>query len=225
MKSLLSIAAASLMLFAAPAFADQGSETGNQEKCSKEACASESGAGCPIAKAMDELPQLAFAVGDKEVCCEASAGAVAEDTGKPVHYLVGKQTFEDKSEAMKALADATEKFVADFATPHTCNVSGKTTVAGKSLSCSATAGKLAAKAQAAMDEVTLAYKVGDEQCACPNKAASLAKASGEEKQFVIGDETTTCSIDARIKLARAKYEAAVKALASAQAGQDENTQS
>lgn len=225
MKSYFSIIAAGLMLLAAaPAGADEGSKGDAQSECSKkscskEACESGEGAGCSIAKAMEALPQLAFAVGDQQLCCEASAGAVAADTGKPVHYLVGKQEFEDKGQAMKALAEATEKFVADFATPHTCNVSGKTTLAGQSLTCSATAGKLAAVAKEAMAEVKLAYKVGDEQCACPNKAASLAAASGEDKEFVIGEETTTCSIDARIKLARAKYEAAVKALAKAQTEQ------
>ena len=205
MKKILSIAAAALMLCStSTVFADAGDEA-----CSK------ADGSCSITKAMADLPQLAFKVGEKELCCEASAGAVAEESNSKVQYLVAKKAYTDKNEAMVALADETEKFVTEFATPHTCSVSGNTTVAGTSTTCSVTAGKLAKITKSAMDDVTLAYKVGDEECSCPTQAASLAKTSGKAKQFVIAGETTSCSVDARIKLARAKYEAAVKALAKA----------
>jgi hypothetical protein len=218
MKKILSIAAATLMLCAtSTAFADSG-----DKQCSKESCSKTASTGtCAVSKAMADLPQLAFKVGDKELCCEASAGAVAQESNSAVQYLVAKKAYTDKNEAMVALADETEKFVAEFATPHTCSVSGNTTVAGTSTSCSVTAGKLASITKAAMSEVTLAYKVGDEQCSCPTQAASLAESSGKAKQFVIAGETTSCSVDARIKLARAKYEAAVKALAKANSTEEE----
>ena len=220
MKSILSIAAAALMLSAtSTAFAADGQAQCDKEQCCASKLAKADG-GCCVTSAMAELPQLAFKVGDKELCCEASAGAVAKETDSKVQYLVAKKAYEDKNKAMVALADATEKFVAEFATPHTCNVSGKTTVAGTSTTCSVTAGKLASITKSAMEDITLAYKVGDEQCSCPTQAASLAKSSGKDKQFVIGKEVTSCSVDARIKLARAKYEAAVKALAKAQAEEE-----
>ena len=218
MKSILSFAAAALMVcVTSNAFADCGEADCSKAKCDKSS-------GCAVTKAMADLPQLAFKVGEKELCCEASASAVAEETKGKIQYLVAKKTYESKCEAMEALADATEKFVAEFATPHTCSVSGKTSVAGTSTSCSVTAGKLASITKEAMGKVSMAYKIGDEQCSCPTQAASLAKSSGEEKQFVIAGETTSCEVDARIKLARAKYEAAVKALAKAQQ-QDEDPQS
>ncbi len=237
MKSILSIAAATLMVCATNvAFAADDKaqcdkaqcdkaqcdkEQCDKAQCDKEQCSSaklaKADGTCPISTAMSDLPELTFVVGEKELCCEQSAAAVAEKSGSKVQYLVAKKTYDDKNKAMVALADATEEFVAEFATPHTCNVSGKTTVAGTSTSCSVTAGKLASITKQAMSEVTLAYKVGDEQCSCPNEAASLAKSSGKEQQFVIGQETTSCSVDARIKLARAKYEAAVKALVKTQA--------
>jgi hypothetical protein len=225
MKLFFSVAAAALMFCATTACADSGETTAEKAPCDKVACTDKASDGsCPVSKAMANLPELTFQVGDKQLCCEASANAVAQESGEKVQYLVATQAFDDKHEAMVALADATEKFVAEFATPHTCNVSGKTTVAGTSTTCSATAGKLAKISKAAMDEVHLAYKVGDEQCSCPTQAAALAKSAGKAKQFVIGSETTSCEIDARIKLARAKYEAAVKALAKAQSG-DESSQS
>ncbi len=203
MKKILSIA--TLMLFASStALADGTDAKCDKEKCSAAQLASADG-GCPVSKALADLPELTFTVGDKELCCEESANAVAKETNSKVQYLVAKKAYDDKNEAMVALAEATEKFVADFATPHTCSVSGETTVAGTSTSCSVTAGKLAKITKEAMNGVALAYKVGDEQCSCPTQAASLAQASGKAKQFVIGEETTSCSVDARIKLARAKY--------------------
>lgn len=222
MKKILSIAAAALMLCSATTvMADDGDKA-----CSKESCSKTAEAGtCAVTKAMAELPQLAFKVGDKELCCEASAGAVAAESNSKIQYLVAKKAYTDKNEAMVALAEETEKFVAEFATPHTCSVSGNTTVAGTSTTCSVTAGKLAKITKSAMDEVTLVYKVGDEQCSCPTQAASLAKSSGKEKQYLIGEETTSCSVDARIKLARAKYEAAVKALAKANSTEEEASKS
>ncbi|MEM8681010.1 MAG: hypothetical protein AAGF97_16825, partial [Planctomycetota bacterium] len=69
----------------------------------------------------------------------------------------------------------------------------------------------------AMDTVAVSYKVGDEECNCPTQAATLAKESGEKQIFVVGDAETCCSIDARIKVAQAKYKAAVMALAKLQA--------
>ena len=97
-------------------------------------------------------------------------------------------------------------------TPHTCKESGKTTVCGASVCCEVHAGTLAKKAQAAAKTVAMRYKVGDETCDCPNKATALAKESGAKKEFVVGKESTCCSIDARVKLARAQYQAAVKAV-------------
>lgn len=220
MKSILGMTAATLMLCAtSTAFAADDKAQCEKEQCCASKLAKADG-GCCATKAIADLPQLAFKVGDQELCCEASAGAVAKETDSKVQYLVAKKAYEDKHKAMVALADATEEFVAQFATPHTCNVSGKTTVAGTSTTCSVTAGKLASITKEAMEEVTLAYKVGDEQCSCPTQAASLAKSSGEQQQFVIGKEVTSCSIDARIKLARAKYAAAVQALAKAQAEEE-----
>jgi len=168
--------------------------------------------GCPVTKAMDALPKLTYKVGDEETCCSATAAKLAEADGAHMHYVVAEKEYDAKEEAMVALADVTEKFVSDFATPHTCDVSGKTSICGSSMGCEVSAGKLAEKAKAAMKLVSLSYKVGDEECSCPNHAASLAKESGAQKHFVIGEESTCCEVDARIKLARAKYAAAVKAI-------------
>lgn len=174
-------------------------------------CATECSA-CPVSKAMEALPKLTYKVGDEETCCDQAAAKLAKESEGHIHFVVAGKEYHAKDKAMLALASTTEKFVKEFATPHKCDVSGKTTVCGNSMDCEVSAGALAKKAQAAMKSVSLAYQVGDEKCSCPNAAAALAKESGKEKTFVIGEESTCCEIDARIKLAHAKYAAAVKAI-------------
>jgi hypothetical protein len=68
----------------------------------------------------------------------------------------------------------------------------------------------------AMDNVQLAYQIGDQKCQCPTQAATLAKQTGETKFFLVGEEKTECEVTARLNLARAKYKAAVEALVEAQ---------
>lgn len=222
MKKLISIFAFGLMMavLSTQAMAHCGEcESGDKDhahaKCDSGSC--ESDCACPIGKAMAALPKMTYKVGDQETCCSASAAALAKEHESHIHYVVAKKEFDSKDEAMVELAAVTTKFVDDFATPHTCDVSGKTTVCGSSMSCSVTAGKMADLAKEAMKTVSMKYKVGDEECGCPTQAAELAKTSGAKKEFVIGSETTCCSVDAKIKLAHAKYRAAVQAIAKAAA--------
>jgi hypothetical protein len=68
-----------------------------------------------------------------------------------------------------------------------------------------------------MEKVSMTYLVGDQKCSCPVEAAKIADQTGKDKTFLVGTEKTCCSVDARVKLARAKYLAAVEALAKADA--------
>lgn len=172
---------------------------------------------CPFASATEQLPTMTFKVGDESTCCSASAEALAKEHGADMMFVVAKKDYSDKNEAMVALADVTEEFVNNFTTPSTCSVSGTTSLAGHNMQCSETAGKMAEQMKSAMDQVRLAYKVGDESCHCPTTAKSLAEEKGEEMQFVVGEESTCCSVDARIKVAHAKFRAAMDAFAQANA--------
>ena len=171
--------------------------------------------GCPVTKAMAALPKMTFTVAEESTCCEQQASELAKAHNAPIHFVVAEKTYDDKAAAMVALADATEKFVADFAEPKTCSVSGKTSVCGTSTGCCESAKEMAAIAKAAMDEVHMSYKVGDETCQCPNAAAAMAKSSGAKTSYVVEGEETCCQVDARIKMAVAKYRAAVMAIAKA----------
>ncbi len=192
--------------FAGLAWADCG-------ECDSEQCSST----CSMTKAMEDLPQMVYKVGDETTACACSAKSLAKEHGQEILYVVMEQEYADQSEAMVALADATEQFVNAFAEPHTCSVSGTTTIAGQKMKCSTTAGNLAALVKEAMDEVHMVYKVGEEECSCPNQAAALAEESDEKTTYLVGGESTCCSVDARIKLAHAKYRAALVALAKAEA--------
>ncbi len=171
---------------------------------------------CPVAKAMAALPKMTYSVGEKSACCEHAAKAMAEAADTHMHYVVAETEYDSKDKAMVALADVTEKFVDEFATPHTCSVSGTTTVCGTSTKCGESAAKMADVAKEAMSHVAMNFKVGEETCSCSVMAAELAKKSGEKTEYVVGDETTCCAINARIKLAQAKYRAAIEAIAKLQ---------
>lgn len=205
--------------FAASAVYAEEAITVTKEKAASSECASAcaSEKGCPIELAMGKLPKLTYKVGKEETCCAVSAAELAKKHDAPMKFVVAEKSFAKKGEAMLALASATEKFVADFATTSECKVSGKFTVAGKELCCSVMAGQRAELAKKAMSKVEMAYLVGEKECACPTQAASLAKESGKDKLFVVAGEKTGCSVTARVKLAQAKYKAAVEALAKADA--------
>ncbi|MDA8745201.1 hypothetical protein N9N28_11255 [Rubripirellula amarantea] len=212
-----------LAMIASVSVADEAA-SGTEKACSGKTCALEgsacSGAGCPIETAMSKLPAMTYLVGTESTSCSVSAEKLSAEHNVPVKYVAMKKTFDSKADAMAALAEETEQFVSTFVSTKKCDVSGKFTVAGKELCCEVMAGERAEIAKKAMDSVEMTYLVGTEECSCPNQAATLAKASGTEKQFVIAGEKTCCSIDARVRLAHAKYKAAVTALAKADAPAD-----
>ena len=194
--------------------------TCNAETCSSSTCSASgcnASKGCPIAAAMARLPKITYAVGEKKTGCPEEAAKLAKDSGGHIHLCVGDREFDSKSEAQAALLTATEKFVSNFAKPHTCPARGKTTLAGQAQSCEKSASHTAKLMQEAMAKVKFSYAVGDEECNCPVQATKLAKDSGKEKLFVVGDQKTCCEKTARLNLARAKYKAAVEAMLTAQA--------
>ena len=113
------------------------------------------------------------------------------------------------------MVETTETFVNNFVTPKKCEVSGKTTVGGKSCGCCVEAENRTKLVHAAIKDIKMTYKVGKESTCCSQSAGALAKKSGEQIKYVINKEETCCSHTARLNLARAKYAAAVEALVAA----------
>jgi len=179
---------------------------------------------CSVTAGLAKLPKLSYMVGTTALCCEESAKAVASEKSAKVEYVVGTEKFDSQDKAFVSLVTQTEKYVAAFALPSTCSVSGKTTVAGESMTCSVAAGELASKVKKAMDSVAISYKVGEKTCSCPVEAKALASAKSAKALFVVENEATECEHTARLNLARAKYKAALMAMAPAKADTKSITQ-
>ena len=182
---------------------DDTTTDGSGTKCS----------GCPVEAGMQGLPRLAFVVGGETTSCAKHAANLAEKNESAIQFAV-QQSFASKEQAMLALVTSTESLLEEFATPFKCEASGTTAIAGRKLHCSKTTAKIAADVREAMDTVKVSFVVGNKECHCPNEAETLAKASGEKRLFVVGDEKTSCELTSRLNLARAKYRAAVKAVAN-----------
>ncbi len=170
-------------------------------------------AACSVTAGLEKLPKLAYMVGEESICCSEMAKAKAKETGDKLVYLVGTQKFDTETAAFAGLVDQTEKFVDQFAKPQTCKVSGAISVAGQECSCSVMAGEIAQKVKSAMDTVAVSYKVGDKVCSCPIEAKANATSSGLKMLFVVNKEATECEQTARLNLAKAKYQAALVAMA------------
>jgi hypothetical protein len=166
---------------------------------------------------MKQLPQISYAVGEKKMCCPKAAEALAKESNGHIHYVVADKEYHKESKAKMALVEVTEKFVADFCEPKKCSVSGTITVAGKKACCPTTAAQTAKLVKQAMDKVSMSYLVADQACHCPVEAKKLASDAGKQVEYVVGEQKTCCDVEARLNLARAKYKAAVQALAQAEA--------
>ncbi len=170
-------------------------------------------ATCPIAAGMEKLPKLAYMVGEESICCAEMAKAKAKETGGKLVYVVGMKKFDSESTAFAGLVEETEKFVDQFSKPQVCKVSGNISIGGQECSCSVMAGEIARKVKKAMDAVAVSYKVGDKDCNCPIEAKATAKSAGVKLQYVVNNEATECEHTARLNVAKAKYHAALAAIA------------
>lgn len=195
-------------------------------KCAGEKCAGEkcceggqcAGSGCcpALASAKEKLPKLTYRVGKETTCCSASAAALAEKSNEAIEFVVADKSYACKNEAFSALVTETENFVESYVSLSKCEASGRSTVAGKSFECCVEAAQKAELVKAAVKEVKVSYKVGDQEACCAGSAAALAKKSNQSIKYVVNGEATECELTSRLNLATAKYLAAVKALAAAE---------
>jgi hypothetical protein len=198
--------ASALLSFSGTSFAEEGSAKST-------ATCPTAGGTCSIAAGLEKLPKMAYMVGKESICCAEMAKAKAKETGNKLVYLVGTKTFDTETAAFAGLVEETEKFVDQFAKPQQCKVSGSISVAGQECSCPVAAGEIAQKVKKAMDTVAISYKIGDKVCQCPVEAKATAKSSGLKTLFVVNKEETECEQTARLNLAKAKYQAALVAMA------------
>ncbi len=205
-----------LLSFSLMAFATLGAVgiLSAEEAATKVAATCPAGAAtCSVTAGLEKLPKLAYMVGEESICCSEMAKAKAKETGAKLVYLVGTKKFEDETTAFTGLVEETEKFVDQFSKPQECKVSGAISIGGQECSCSVMAGEIAQNIKKAMDTVAVSYKVGEKACSCPVEAKATAKSTGLKMLFVVKEEATECEQTARLNLAKAKYQAALVAMA------------
>ena len=163
---------------------------------------------CPVTAAMAKLPTLVFTVGEETTTCDKHAAKLAAESDTELRYVV-QQLYDTEQEAQAALVGATQQVLKTFTTASKCCKSGTTTVAGAKIECEKSAAKLAAAIDEAVEAVQVSFKVGDQECHCPNKAEALAKESGDRLVYVVNGEDTSCRTSSQLNLARAKFRAAL----------------
>jgi hypothetical protein len=148
---------------------------------------------------------------------------MAEKAKAEIHYVVAGEEFCCKEKAFTALVEKTETYVNDFITPHKCEKSGATSLAGASIACSTAAAKQTEVVVNATKDIKVGYQVGEHKACCANGAKALAEKHKAPIEYVVNGEKTGCELHARLMVAQAKYAAAVKAMAASQPAAAEGT--
>jgi hypothetical protein len=168
---------------------------------------------------------MTYLVGTEAVCCHDSAKELAQKSNQKMQFVVAGKNYAEEPQAFAALVEETEKFVNTFVTPCKCEASGKTTIAGQAIGCCNAAAKQSELVSTAVNKVRMGYKVGDEEVCCAKHAAKLSKEKNSAVVYVVDGESTQCELTARLKIATAKYLAAVNAASSAIASDTASTSS
>ncbi|MCC7147422.1 MAG: hypothetical protein IT443_13335 [Phycisphaeraceae bacterium] len=175
-------------------------------------------AACP-AKANCPFPKISYQVGDQAFDNRADADTQAAASQQPVVFAVADKTFTEESQAMAALADASESFLVDFVTIKANDQDLSYQVVGAAFETQEKAQQAADLAQQAMLEVAMQYTVDGKEICCPTMAKEASDKCGKPVAYKVGDVQTNCPFTARVSLNQAKYMAAIKALTEKGFGQ------
>lgn len=159
------------------------------EDCCADGCAGKSAACCAAGESSAKAGATCSQDGQKKQTGVTGATVAAKATKTDRTDKTAKATKTDKA-AKKAMW---------------C-------VAGRCYDCPDKAAAAAKLVSAAVSEVKMAYRVGDEKFCCDKMAGEKAKKVGKPVTFVVGEQTSESSIMARIQLDMAKIAAAQKVL-------------
>lgn len=239
------IVAASTVLMACSAFAQctaSGGETKATEakaggKCcmagdKKGECSSTCSEG---AKAVAvKMPKMSYKVGDKEVCCSSEASELAKGDKSKIQFVVAGKSYTSQAEATDALATALDGFMNEVITV-------KYAVGDSCVACPTAAKEMASKdnkkvqyrvasfnfekqedadkavkvAKEAAAKVEMKMMVGEKCYQCPMSAGEAAKKESKSVEYVVGEKKSCCDKEAKVMLAKARIDAAMKAMSEA----------
>lgn len=173
------------------------------------------------ADVMDDFVVKFASVRTKDECMTACSAGSAKSSGCCSSGSKAKKTGTSTEVAAKDSAKGECPFSKSEAKGETKTVKADAKkapvvycVATQNFDCKDKAEQAAKTAQAAMKTVAMKYRVGDKDFCCDKMAGDECKKAGKDAKmvFVVGTTKTECKVMARIELAKAKIQAAVKAL-------------
>lgn len=222
--------------------AKQTADSGNTCQHDKSTCAKTSNqAGKEACKdkslAATGMPAMHYKVGDQTTCCPKAAAELAAAHDATIRYVVNDTEYADKAEALQAYAKALDEHLGTmtsvrYAVGDKCVAcpmaagalaknSGETVkyrVAAFTFADKAAAEQAATAARSAADKVSMTMVVDGKETKCDAAAkkscdtAAGDTAQGKTCEYKVGGTTTPCATTAKVELAKARIEAAQKAL-------------
>ena len=241
----LMIVAASAVLMACSAFAQctasggatKATEAKGEGKCcaagdKKGECSSACSEGGKAVAV--KMPRMSYKVGDKEVCCSSEASELAKGDKSKIQFVVAGKSYGNQGEATDALATALDGFMNEVTTV-------KYAVGDNCVACPNAAKEMASKdnkkvqyrvasfnfekqedaekavkvAKDAAAKIEMKMMVGDKCYQCPMSAGDAAKKENKTVEYVVGETKACCDKEAKVNLAKARIDAAMKAMSEA----------
>lgn len=181
-----------------------------------------------------KMPKMSYKVGDKEVCCMSEASELAKGDKNKVQFVVAGKSYANQGEATDALATALDGFMNEV-------IAVKYAVGDSCVACPTAAKEMASKdnkkvqyrvasftfekqddaekavkvAKEAAAKVEMKMMVGDKCYQCPMSAGDAAKKESKSVEYVVGEKKSCCDKEAKVMLAKARIDAAMKAMSEA----------
>ncbi len=184
-----------------------------------------------------DIPRIGFKVGDKITCCMKSVKEMVKGDMSKVTFVIADKTYKDLGKAQAARLKVLEEYYEGLLTVKyavgddcvTCPVSAKDMakatgkpvrfrLAAFDFEKKEAAMKAAKLARASADKVAMSWSVGDKKFNCPVEAGDVAKSSGKNVEFCVGEQKTTCETTAKTRLVEARITPAIETSAPAAQG-------
>ncbi len=186
---------------------------------------------------LTSLPAMQYRVGGETTLCSKSAAAMADQSGKPIEFVVGDDSFANKGKAIAQLTTLLDEemesmksiqFVAGgkcHACPMTAKSIAKSSktslkyrVAGVDFDKKSDAQKAKDAIVKAVADVAMSYKVDGQKYGCDKMAGAKCKKTGKHMTYVVGDTETECKATAQLRLTEARIRKMVEVAAATQQG-------
>jgi hypothetical protein len=186
---------------------------------------------------LTSLPAMQYRVGDETTLCSKSAAAMADQSGKPIEFVVGDDSFAHKGKAIARLTTLLDEemesmksiqFVAGGKC-HACPMTAKSVakssnmplkyrVAGVDFDKKSDAQQAKDAIVKAVADVAMSYKVDGQTYGCDKMAGAECKKTGKHMTFVVGGTETDCQATAKLRLTEARIRKMIEVAAAAQQG-------